>query len=65
MLTEIAICKVKDGKIIDEFTTFINPERNIPKEVQNLTHITEDMVKDAPTIEEVLPKILDFLAILF
>lgn len=60
MLTEIAICKVKDGKIIDEFTTFINPERNIPKEVQNLTHITEDMVKDAPTIEEVLPKILDF-----
>ena len=60
MLTEIAICKVKDGKIIDEFTTFINPERNIPKEVQDLTHITEDMVKDAPTIEEVLPKILDF-----
>ncbi len=60
MLTEIAICKVKNGEIIDEFTTFINPERNIPKEVQELTHITEDMVADAPTIEEVLPKILDF-----
>ena len=60
MLTEIAICKVKNGEIIDEFTTFINPERNIPKEVQELTHITEEMVKDAPTIEEVFPKILDF-----
>ena len=60
MITEIAICKVRNGEIIDEFTTFINPERSIPKEVQELTHITEDMVKYAPTIEEVLPQILDF-----
>ena len=61
-ITEIAICKVRDGKIIDEFTTFINPERNIPVNVQELTHITDEMVKDAPTIEEVLPKILDFFS---
>ena len=60
MITEIAICKVRNGEIIDEFTTFINPERSIPKQVQELTHITDDMVKDSPTIEEVLPKILDF-----
>ncbi len=59
-ITEIAVCKVKDGKIIDEFTTFVNPERNIPKEVQELTHITPDMVEDAPTIETVLPKFLEF-----
>lgn len=59
-ITEIAVCKVRNGEIIDEFTTFVNPERPIPDEVQELTHITEDMVKDAPTIEEVLPQFLEF-----
>lgn len=59
-ITEIAVCKVKDGKIIDEFTTFVNPEKHIPEEVQNLTHITDDMVKDSPTIEEVLPQFIEF-----
>ncbi len=59
-ITEIAVCKVKDGKIIDEFTTFVNPEKPIPKEVQELTHITDELVKDAPTIEEVLPKFIEF-----
>ena len=59
-ITEIAVCKVKDGKIIDEFTTFVNPEKHIPEEVQNLTHITDELVKDAPTIEEVLPKFIEF-----
>ena len=60
-ITEIAICKVRNGEIIDEYTTFINPERNIPLKVQELTHITEDMVKDAPTIEQALPEIMDFI----
>lgn len=59
-ITEIAVAKVKNGEIIDEFTTFVNPERPIPKHVQELTHITDDMVKDAPKIEEVLIKFLDF-----
>ncbi len=59
-ITEIAVCKVRNGEIIDEFTTFVNPERNIPEEVQELTHITPDMVKDAPTIDEVLPEFLEF-----
>ena len=59
-ITEIAVCKVKDGKIIDEFTTFVNPEKHIPEEVQNLTHITDELVKDAPTIEEVLPQFIEF-----
>lgn len=60
-ITEIAVAKVRNGEIIDEFTTFVNPERPIPKNVQELTHITEDMVKDAPTIDVVLPQFLDFV----
>ena len=59
-ITEIAAVKVKDGKMIDEFSTFVNPERNIPKEVQELTHITLEMVKDAPKIEVALKQFLDF-----
>lgn len=59
-ITEIAVCKVRNGEIIDEFTTFVNPERPIPKEVQELTHITEDMVENAPKIDEALPKFLEF-----
>ena len=59
-ITEIAVCKVRNGEIIDEFSTFVNPEKSIPKNVQELTHITDDMVKDAPTIEEILPRFLEF-----
>jgi len=59
-ITEIAIAKVKDGKIIEEFSTFVNPERPIPKLVQELTHITDVMVENAPKIDEVLPKFIEF-----
>ncbi|MDD2627624.1 MAG: PolC-type DNA polymerase III [Clostridia bacterium] len=59
-ITEIAGVKIKNGKIIDEFSTFVNPERPIPKEVQKLTNITKEMVKDAETIETVLPRFNKF-----
>ncbi len=59
-ITEIAAVKVKDGAQIDEFSTFVNPERSIPKDVQELTHITPEMVKDAPKIEEALKGFLEF-----
>ncbi len=59
-ITEIAVAKVKDGKIIDEYSTFVNPERPIPKEIQELTHINDDMVKDAPKIDVVIKEFLEF-----
>ena len=59
-ITEVGIMKVKNGEVIDQFETFVNPGRHIPDRVQEITHITDDMVKDAPTIDEVLPKILEF-----
>ena len=59
-ITEIGIMKVKNGEVIDSFETFVNPEKPIPMRVQEITHITDDMVKDAPTIEEILPKVLEF-----
>ena len=59
-ITEIGIMKYKNGEVIDEFASFVNPEKPIPLRVQEVTHITDDMVKDAPTIEEILPKIMEF-----
>ena len=60
-ITEIGIMKVKNGEVIDEFSTFVNPEKPIPQKVIDVTHITDDMVKDAPTIGEILPKALEFI----
>ena len=60
-ITEIGIMKVKNGEVIDEFECFVNPEKPIPQRVVEVTHITDDMVKDAETIDKVLPKVLDFI----
>lgn len=60
-ITEIGILKFKDGKNIGEFETFINPEKPIPEKIVKITGITNEMVKDAPTIQEIIPKMLDFI----
>ena len=60
-ITEVGIMKVQNGKVVDEFSCFVNPEKHIPERVSEVTNITDEMVKDAETIEKVFPKILDFL----
>ena len=60
-ITELGAVKIKNGEIIEEFESFVNPEKPIPEKIVEITHITDEMVKDAGTIEEVLPKFLDFL----
>ena len=60
-ITEVGIMKIKNGEVIDSFETFVNPEKPIPYQVVEVTKITDEMVKDAPTIEEVFPKILEFV----
>jgi DNA polymerase-3 subunit epsilon len=58
-ITEIAIY-IHDGSgIIDEYSTLINPERNIPYFITNLTGITNEMVADAPRFFEVAKKIIE------
>ncbi len=60
-ITEIGIMKLKDGKVIDTFSCFVNPEKHIPQRVSEVTNITDEMVQDAETIDKVFPKMLKFL----
>ena len=59
-IIEIGAVKVVNGKITDKFSTFVNPEVPIPYRIEELTSINDNMVLDAPTIEEILPKFLEF-----
>ncbi len=60
MITEIGAVKLQNGKIIDRFSTFVNPQKPISEEITKLTGITNEMVADAPKIQEVLPNFLEF-----
>ncbi|MBR7111851.1 MAG: PHP domain-containing protein, partial [Clostridia bacterium] len=60
-ITEIGAVKVKNGEVLERYNTFVNPEMPIPQEVVELTGITDDMVKDARTIDVVLPEFLAFV----
>jgi len=60
-ITEICAVKIRNGNVVDEFHQLVNPERKIPYFIVQLTGITDDMVRDQPTIREVLPDFLDFI----
>ncbi|MFQ9246323.1 MAG: DNA polymerase III subunit alpha [Clostridium paraputrificum] len=60
-ITEIGVMKYQDGKVIDKFSCFVNPEKSIPPRVVEVTGITDDMVRNAETIDKVFPKLLEFI----
>ena len=59
-IIEIGAVILKNGREVDRFQTFVDPERHLEPKIVELTGITEDMLKGAPKIEEVLPKFLEF-----
>lgn len=60
-ITEISALKVKDFKIIDSFSSLINVSSPIPESITRLTGITNEMLIDAPDINEVISGFMDFI----
>ncbi len=61
-IIEIGAVRVEHGQIVDRFSEFVNPKVPIPYRITELTSITDEMVLDAPTIDVILPKFMDFSA---
>ena len=60
-IIEIGAVILKDGKEIDRFQTFVDPERQLERKIVELTGITDEMLQGAPKIQEILPKFLEFV----
>lgn len=59
-IIEIGAVKVVEGKIVERYSTFVNPNVPIPFEIENLTGINDQMVMEAPMLDVILPEFLKF-----
>ncbi len=60
-ITEIAAVKFRDDRVLDTWSTLVNPKRPIPYSVQRLTHITPEAVREAPALVAVIPQFARFV----
>lgn len=60
-ITEVAAVKVRGGKIVDRFSSLVQPDIPIPPYIEKKTGITNDMVSKAPVEKEVIPSFLKFV----
>lgn len=60
-ITEIGAVKIRGGKVIGEFNTFVDPQHPVPAYITALTGITDEMILQAPTIDAIFPTLLEFL----
>ena len=59
-IIEIGAARVEDGTVVQTYSTFVNPERELDARIRELTGICDDDLKDAPVLDTVLPELLEF-----
>jgi len=60
-IIELAAIRVRDGEVADSFQQLVKPKEEIPNIISSITHITNEMVAEAPPIEDALPGYIDFI----
>lgn len=60
-ITQISAIKFKDDKEVERLDQLLNPQKKIPEDIQYLTHITNEMVKDKPTFKEFNDELSKFI----
>ncbi|MEZ4689457.1 MAG: exonuclease domain-containing protein [Ignavibacteria bacterium] len=60
-VTEVAFIKVRNGEILGKYTTLVNPGQHIPREITNLTGISNEDVFNKQSFDEIAPDIIDFI----
>ena len=58
-IIELSALRVRNDEIVDTFSQLVNPQVKLPKEISELTGITDDMLRDQPTIDKVLGSYFD------
>ena len=59
-IIEIGAVRIENKKVVDEFCTFVNPEKKIPSKITELTGISNEMVSDAPKEKEAISKFVEY-----
>lgn len=60
-IIEIGAIKIKNGKVIDTFSSLIDPKMKLPSKIIQITNITDDMLRGQPEEKDVIPKFIDFI----
>ena len=60
-IIEIGAVRMKNGKEVERFQTFVDPESTLRKEITDLTGITNEMLVGAPKLREIFPKFMEFV----
>ncbi|WP_110112366.1 ATP-dependent DNA helicase DinG [Bacillus sp. CGMCC 1.16541] len=60
-IIQFAAVVIENGKIVDRFSSFLNPEIPIPPFIEQLTHINDEMVEGAPLFEDIAPRVLELV----
>ena len=61
-IIELSAIKFRNFSPVEVFTTLIKPKKEIPPEATRVNHITNDMVLSSPTINQITPAFLEFIA---